>query len=233
MRLDRYRAVFFDVGGTLLKVHPSVGHVYAEHARDFGFRGSPEALNRSFREAWRSLGGMESLGRKTGPEVERAFWREVVRRTFEPFGGIEPFDDYFERLYEAFRRKDPWRLYEDVAESRILERLHRRGVVMGVISNWDSRLRDILDQVGLGDYFRFVLASTVVGAAKPDPRIFQEGLALSGVKAQEACHIGDEPETDLRGAQAAGLAGVLVDRHDRFPQFPNSRVRSFLEFDLE
>jgi len=35
--LKNYKAVFFDVGGTLLRVHPSVGDVYVTHARDFGF----------------------------------------------------------------------------------------------------------------------------------------------------------------------------------------------------
>ena len=46
--LSRYKAVFFDVGGTLLKVDPSVGNVYATYARPFGFIGSPDELDHLF-----------------------------------------------------------------------------------------------------------------------------------------------------------------------------------------
>ena len=41
MPLSSFKAVFFDVGGTLIRVHPSVGDIYAKHARDFGFLGIP------------------------------------------------------------------------------------------------------------------------------------------------------------------------------------------------
>jgi FMN phosphatase YigB (HAD superfamily) len=57
--LKKYKAVFFDVGGTLLRVHPSVGEVYAELARDFGFSGSPDALDEQFRLQWKKTGGIE------------------------------------------------------------------------------------------------------------------------------------------------------------------------------
>ena len=109
--LKNYKAVFFDVGGTLLRVHPSVGDVYATHARDFGFTGSADDLNREFKQEWSNMGGMESLGRQSGLTVERAFWKELVRRVFA-----------------------------DVTESRVLDQLKANGVVLGAISNWDSRL---------------------------------------------------------------------------------------------
>ena len=59
--LSQYKAVFFDVGGTLLRVKPSVGEVYATHARSFGFTGSGDELDRQFKKEWSKLGGIESL----------------------------------------------------------------------------------------------------------------------------------------------------------------------------
>lgn len=227
--LDSYKAVFFDVGGTLLTPHPSVGHVYLEQAIPFGFEGSAEDLNIHFREAWKELGGMESLGQNKGLEVERGFWRDVVRKTFDATGGIDDFDTCFENIYDAFRRPDAWRIYEDVIESRLVERLKVKGVVLGIVSNWDSRLKEILDNLKIGHHFDFILASTVIGSAKPDPLIFEKALQLSGTLPNQTLHIGDEPSTDITGAQALGIDAILIDRKNRYPDCEAKSVSSFLE----
>ncbi len=229
--LSQYRAVFFDVGGTLLKVHPSVGEVYTRHARPFGFAGSPDEVELRFRDAWTSVGGIESLGTQRGEAIEKKFWKDLVWQTFESLGGLRDFDAYFARVYDAFREKDAWRVYDDVAESRLLETLKQRGVVLGVVSNWDSRLADTLANLDLARHFDFILASTVVGSAKPQAGIFLEALRQSGVPAEAACHIGDEVQSDFEGARGAGLDAILVDRKDRYTGngAVAPRVRSFLE----
>jgi len=227
--LTGYKAVFFDVGGTLLRVHPSVGEVYARYARAFGFTGSPGDVDAEFRRQWKAVGGIESLGRQSGLTIEKAFWRDLVRRVFEHCGGLEDFAGYFEEIYEAFRRKEHWRVYEDVQESDLLGKLKSRGVILGVISNWDSRLPETLRDIGLARYFDFILASTVVGSAKPDRKIFEEALRQSGVRREEACHIGDEPKTDIQGAKNAGLDAILVDREGRHLEPQLKKVCSFME----
>ena len=227
--LKKYKAVFFDVGGTLLRVHPSVGDVYATHARDFGFTGSADDLNREFRQEWSNMGGMESLSRKKGLEVEIAFWKELVRRVFEAHGGLEDFDRYFNHIYDVFRSKESWRVFEDVTESGLLDQLQNNGVVLGVISNWDSRLPEILKNMGLARYFNFILASTVVGSAKPDAGIFQEALKRAGVPPEQACHIGDEPATDIEGARNAGIHSILIDRKGHHNGDAIIKVASFHE----
>ena len=127
--LKNYKAVFFDVGGILLRVHPSVGDVYATHARDFGFTGSADDLNREFKQEWSNMGGMESLGRQSGLTVERAFWKELVRRVFAAHGGLNDLDRYFDLIYDVFRNKESWRVFEDVTESRLLDQLKKNRVV--------------------------------------------------------------------------------------------------------
>jgi putative hydrolase of the HAD superfamily len=225
--LKNYKAVFFDVGGTLLRVHPSVGDVYATHARDFGFNGSADDLNREFKQEWSNMGGMESLGRQSGLTVERAFWKELVRRVFAAHGGLNDLDRYFELIYDVFRNKESWRVFEDVTESRLLDQLKANGVVLGVISNWDSRLPEILENTGLAPYFNFILASTVVGSAKPDAGIFREALKRAGVTPEQACHIGDEPATDIAGAHNVGINSILIDRKGNHDGEAVTRVKSF------
>lgn len=227
--LKNYKAVFFDVGGTLLRVHPSVGDVYATHAREYGFTGSADDLNREFRQEWTQMGGMESLGTRKGLEVERAFWKELVRRVFKSHGGLENFDRYFDHIYDVFRSKESWRVFEDVTESGLLDQLQQKGIVLGVVSNWDSRLPEILKNTGLAPYFKFILASTVVGSAKPDTAIFNEALQRAGVPPEQACHIGDEPDTDIEGARKAGMHSILIDRKDRHKGESLTKVGSFHE----
>ena len=216
MPLSPFKAVFFDVGGTLIRVHPSVGDVYARYARPFGYSGSVEVLNEGFGAQWKKMGGIESLGDKSGAEAERNFWSELVYEVFQPLGGLDRFEEYFDHIFEEFREKFNWRIYEDVIESEILETLKKRGVVMGVISNWDSRLISTLENIGLAHYFDFILPSAVVGSAKPDKKIFEEALRRSGVAPHEACHIGDEIRTDVVGAEGVGIHPILLDRDNRF-----------------
>ncbi len=225
--LKNYKAVFFDVGGTLLRVHPSVGDVYATHARDFGFTGSADDLTREFRQEWANMGGLESLGKQKGVAVERAFWQELVRRVFDSHGGLADFDRYFDLIYDVFRSRDSWRVYEDVTESGLLGQLQNNGVILGVVSNWDSRLPEILENTGLAPYFNFILASTVVGSAKPDTGIFNEALQRAGVPPEQACHIGDEPATDIEGARNAGIHSILIDRKGDHTGENVARVPSF------
>ncbi len=229
MPLSSFKAVFFDVGGTLIHVHPSVGDVYAHHARPFGYSGSAQALNNGFRMQWKKMGGIESLGHQSGAEAERNFWRTLVYEVFQPMGGLDRFDEYFDLIFEVFREKANWQIYEDVTESKILETLKKKGIALGVISNWDSRLLSTLENIGLAQYFDFILSSAVIGSAKPDQKIFREALRLSGVAPHEACHIGDEIRTDIEGAKRAGIHSILIDRDNRFDSTESNKISSFLE----
>ncbi len=229
MPLSSFKAVFFDVGGTLIRVHPSVGDVYAKHARAFGFSGTADELNKEFRSQWKKMGGIESLGNKSGAEVEEKFWKNLVFEVFQPFGGLDRFDKYFQLIFEVFRDGANWKIYQDVIESQIFVKLKERKIILGIISNWDSRLISTLDSLELKDHFKFILPSAVVGSAKPDKKIFDEAIRLSGVEPHEACHIGDEVKTDFDGARNAGIHAILVDRDNRFDEFIQPKVRSFLE----
>ena len=229
MQLSSFKAVFFDVGGTLIRVHPSVGYVYAKHARDFGFSGTVDELNKGFRLQWKKMGGIESLGDKSGKQEEKKFWKNLVYEVFQPLGGLDRFDEYFALIFEVFVEDSNWKIYEDVIESRVFQKLKERNVILGVISNWDSRLISTLENLNLADNFKFILPSAVVGSAKPDKKIFEEALRLSGVKPHEACHIGDEVKTDIEGARNIGIHAILLDRDNRFGDSIKPKVRSFME----
>ena len=227
--LSKYKAVLFDVSGTLLRVEPSVGEVYATYARPFGFKGSGKELNRLFHKEWINSGGIESLGEKSGEQAERDFWKSLVFQVFEHSGGLENFEHYFEIIYEAFARKDHWHVFDDVIDSGILEKLKNSSITLGVVSNWDSRLHTILKGTGLAEYFDFILASAELGSAKPDKKIFIEAIRRSGVKPAEVCHIGDDLRADIRGANSVGIEAILIDRNRKHKKNSLATISSFQE----
>ena len=103
-----------------------------------------------------------------------------------------------------------FRPYDDVEPA--LGALRARGLTLVVVSNWDCSLADWLGPAGVLEQVDAVVTSAEVGAAKPDPRPFLQGLALAGVAPDEAVHVGDSPENDVAGARAAGVRPLLVDR---------------------
>jgi putative hydrolase of the HAD superfamily len=86
------------------------------------------------------------------------------------------------------------------------------GLRLTVVSNWDCSLPDVLDDVGLLTLVDDVVSSAVVGAAKPDSRIFEAALSAAGCQASEALHVGDSPANDVQGARAAGIQPLLLAR---------------------
>jgi len=100
--------------------------------------------------------------------------------------------------------------YPDSAPA--LRALRAAGFRLVVVSNWDHSLHDRLDELGLAPLVDGAVASAELGAAKPDGAMFARGLALAGVAAADAWHVGDDPVADVEGALAAGVRPVLIAR---------------------
>lgn len=93
-----------------------------------------------------------------------------------------------------------------------LGRLRELGLTLVCVSNWDISLPDVLADAGLAGMLDGVVSSAAAGARKPDPAIFETALALAGCEPEEALHVGDTPEEDMAGAEAAGIPALLLDR---------------------
>ena len=220
------RAVFFDAAGTLIKPVRRVGESYALVARKFGIDVSPSELTERFRVCFGASAPLAFPGAADTEiqALERDWWERLVRKIFEPWEPVENFDDYFAELFAYFARPDSWALYPEVLET--LSALKQRGLILGVISNFDSRLIGILGGLGAGPWFDEIVISSRAGHAKPDRRIFTAALAKHGLEPNSAAHVGDSEENDLRGANEAGLKGILVDRDRENPSGAGSRVAS-------
>lgn len=210
------RAVLFDAGNTLLRVTPSVGRVYAAVAARHGVEADGAEIERLFRAEFERRRGsfVAAVSRPHGQEKERAWWKALVEAVFEDAGLRERFgrgfDPFFEDVYRTFERPEVWEVFPDVGPC--LDALAARGLPLGVVSNWDSRLHPVLRGLGLARYFRFALTSAEVGAEKPDAPIFEEAARRFGLPPEQILHVGDLLRDDVEGARAAGLRALLLDR---------------------
>jgi len=197
----RIRAITFDVGGTLIEPWPSVGHVYAAVAAQFGVSGvAADVLTRNFGAVWRSCAGFD---------YARESWYALVRATFAGAAVHLPAE-FYPAVYARFAEATAWRIYEDVVPT--LQVLKERGFRLGVISNWDGRLRPLLVELGLAPYFSSLVVSCEAGRTKPARELFQQSAAVLGVELSEMLHVGDSRQMDLLGAAEAGAVGRLVVR---------------------
>jgi putative hydrolase of the HAD superfamily len=206
------KAVFFDAAGTLFKPARRVGESYAALAAKHGMQVTAADINERFGicfDAAPRLAFPGADGDKLAA-LERDWWKRLVAEVFKPWDGFADFDDYFDELFAYFADPAAWSLYPEVLET--LATLKERGMILDVISNFDSRLVRILEGLGAAAAFEHIFISSRVGYAKPDRQIFDAALQHHGLIPQHALHVGDSETNDLHGANNAGLRGVLVDR---------------------
>ena len=209
----KIKAVFFDAGGTLFQPHPSVGELYANVAVKYGMKVDAREIETIFRNEFSRRDKQASEDAHRTERNEKEWWRSLVRDVFEQVTELKNFDAYYEELYDLFARAEAWKLYPEVIG--LLGQLKSKNLILGIVSNWDSRLHSICNQMDLARYFDFILASAVVGSAKPDEGIFRESLQRAGVAPHEAVHVGDSIENDYWGALNAGLRALVVNRSGR------------------
>ncbi|NXT31028.1 HDHD3 protein, partial [Pelecanoides urinatrix] len=206
----RLRLLTWDVKDTLLRLRQPVGESYAAEARAHGLRVQPAALGQSFREAYGAQSrNFPNYGRGRGLSSQQ-WWVDVVKQTFRLSGVQEDgvLTLMAENLYHDFCSAHNWEVLPGAGET--LSRCSQRGFRMGVVSNFDNRLENILSQCNLRHHFEFVVTSEDVGFAKPDRRIFEKALRLGGVPPEQAAHVGDDYTRDYKAARAVGMHGFLL-----------------------
>jgi putative hydrolase of the HAD superfamily len=209
--MDEIQVVFFDVGGTLVELNGSVGDIYGRFARRYGIDQDPVAMTNAFSRRFREQPPL-AFPRGTSEDelhgLERDWWRRLV---LEVVVGFPEFDEFFSEVYEFFRGREAWRLFDDAIPT--LAELRNRGLRLAIISNYDSRIDDLLRVFEVEHFFDGIHVSSRIGAAKPDRDIFLSALKYHQVEPQAALHVGDSLREDVEGASAAGMRAVLLDRN--------------------
>lgn len=205
------KLIMFDGAGTLFHLPRGVGYHYALVGQRVGLSLDAKALDEAFAATWKAMPARPATG-EPREDDDKGWWRDVVERIFDrvaPQTKDLDRDNFFEVAYEHFAEANVWELYPEVLD--VLKALHGRYKLIAV-SNFDGRLRLVLEQLGISRFFSAVVISSEVGADKPDPLIFQRALQLGGASPNESLHVGDDPVKDWQGARAAGLEVFELQR---------------------
>ncbi|MFY7805065.1 MAG: HAD-IA family hydrolase [Limnoraphis robusta] len=226
------QVIFLDAVGTLFGVKDSVGEVYAKVAEQFGVKAEPNAVNQAFFKQFVASPAMAFPGKSLEeiPQLEFEWWEVIASNTFKQVGLFEEFNDFsdfFNALYSYFKTDQPWFVYPDVQPT--LKKWQNQGILLGVLSNFDSRLYPVLEALNLSEYFTSVTISTEVGAAKPDPKIFEVALQKYNCSSEVVVHIGDSLKADYQGAKSAGIRAVLINRNEQGKTVPFEQNSDFIE----
>lgn len=209
------QVIFFDAVGTLFGVQGSVGEIYSRLAGRIGVQVDPVALDRAFIRSFRAAprAAFPGVAPDQLAEHEFAWWCAIARGSFQQVGVLDQFSDFtgfFQELFDHFATAMPWFVYDEVPA--VLAACQSTGISLGIISNFDSRLHQVLELLDLASFFTSVTISTAVGTAKPGTAVFQAALQQHGCDPAAAWHIGDSYVEDYQGAVSAGLRGIWLDR---------------------
>lgn len=199
-----HKALLLDAAGTLFSPAQPAARIYRQFAAKYGVTLSEDEILARYRTA---IVRRKTVDVWTQPTIRyigdgRDFWRYVVGYAT----GCDS-EALLEELYEYYARPEAWNITPGAVPA--LRRLRDRGVKVVVVSNFDTRLRPLLMALGLGEVLDEVVVSAEVGAEKPNPAIFARALELTGLRADEVVHVGDDRRNDLWGARDAGMEGWL------------------------
>ena len=208
------RAVFLDIGDTVMRPNPSWEDVYAIAFKEFGVEVEMADLHAALRRAYHHGGwGMEG---GFDPTEETSFRRTVqIDAAAIAELGLEPMPEaFYRRLAELFMVTSHWHIFPDAYPT--LTALQERGLKVGAVSNWVWNLPELLHTLDLVKHFDFIAASARIGYEKPHRRIFEWALEQADAEPSQVIHVGDHVDADVLGARAVGIDGVLIDRTHRY-----------------
>ena len=205
------KSVFFDVANTLLEKPDlfrrmsAVLNTHGHAVSEIDLRAVHKFLSEAF---------------VFPDKTSRDFYTEFNSHVLYALG-IVPSDLLLTEIFEACTYL-PW---EPFADTNTLANLP---VPMGILSNWDSSLRDKLKQHFSVD-FKWILCSQDEGVKKPNPLFFKRMMEESGLQPDEIMFVGDSMKLDVHPALQLGVRAILIDRLNHFPHAGVPRIQHLEE----
>ena len=226
----RIRAVFFDLYGTLATFDPPREVIQANAAGQFGLEVTPEGVDRGYHLADQFMSRQNAVApvRHMSRAEQTRFFAKFEQLVLEGAGHTVDLETAAEVWKKVRTQRYDLALFDDVIPS--MDRIRDSGLLTGLISNVDSPGAALAESMGLTGHVDISITSGDAGAEKPHPAIFRAALSRAGVGPAEAVHVGDQIDSDVEGALAAGIAPILMDRFDGHSGYSDhTRVTSMPE----
>ena len=202
--------VVFDAVGTLIFATPGVAAAYHEIGQRHGSQLSQTDVSERFRSAIRNSETLDLHGGGsdiTSEEIEETRWRRIVSEVLPDV--ISP-DVCFEDLFRHFGESSSWACFDDVEVT--IGNLTSGGLQLAMASNFDARLHSVCDGLSEMASVSHRVVSSEVGFRKPSRSFYDALLSQIGASPDEVLMVGDDLANDVRGAEAAGIQAILIDR---------------------
>lgn len=199
------KSIFFDLDNTLwdfsASAHKALTGVYEQHLRGLGVdqEAWQQAYNRHNNELWHLY--RQGMVNSEDVKVER-FVRSFAELCVSHLPALEIAPQFLHSLVQNTV------LFPGVVET--LTTLSR-SYTLGVITNGFAASKERLCVLGLDKVFSSLITSEAVGVPKPRPDMFLHALKEVNCLPEEFVYVGDDYETDIIGAKAAGVQAVLFN----------------------
>jgi putative hydrolase of the HAD superfamily len=223
------RGVVFDLDDTLLDHRGSAVRALHRWLPGLGVAPTPAIVDAWFEAEDRHFPRW-SAGEITHPEQRRDRLRDFLPATGVTVGNDDRLDREYADYLACYRAS--WVTFEDVGPT--VERLHRAGLVVGVLSNGLAEQQQAkVESTGWAQLLGPLCTPDRTGFAKPDPSAFLAVCQAVELPPAAVLHVGDRHDLDVVAARAAGLQAVHLDRQGRGPVTETARITSLHQLRID
>ena len=199
----KIKAILLDFGGTLSEgeldwdpYHESIKSYLSSH----GYYIKMQKLKKSLRAALAELEKIRSKGKEMRFEEVYAIFLSNLEVRYD--------GEMLEWLHMNFRKNLKTNFYPCVED--VLKKLAQNYKIALISNTMSDQPKLLLNEAGYDQYFDLIITSEELGIRKPNPKIFKIVLDELGVKPDEAVHVGDSVEADMKGARDSGITGIWI-----------------------
>jgi HAD superfamily hydrolase (TIGR01509 family) len=224
----QFIAAFFDRDGTLSHQNPEIVAERDKAISEIAGRSITidEDLNRdAFYDVWKFYPSLKPV---RDIDTENEFWKKWFEQVLLRLGVNTNIQNHAESLFRKYTFYRMMKLYPETLS--VLDYFQETGLKLGVISDTFPSLEMTLELLGIRKYFQNVTASSLVGAGKPDPRIFNYALNDIGVTAPQSLFV-DDTEEEASGARELGFTSFYLDREEeKNKEWTINSLSQFMEY---
>ncbi len=212
--------LYTDVGDTLIKLRYSVSEMYAGVLEEHGIikEVKKDEIQKHFKLAWREASSnlpADYVDRYSlHPKGHTGWWRDLIDSFLFRLAGTKiNSDSIYEKIFAKFDDPNNWVV--DPTFYDLLDFLKENQIGLGIISNWDLRLRSLLTNLNLIQHFEHVIISAEFGYEKPSPLIFEEAMRLTSLTPENHFYVGDKLEYDYYPPEKMGWTSFWISKEEK------------------